>query len=158
MPAAGSSKQQDPWARGEGADDFESALVAVGKRVGEFVALIRETEDFEEFERVFFGFGFGDFPATAAPERAEVSLAIVEAGGDADVVEHAERIEEADVLKRAGDAESGETVRLDAERVVSGETDAAGSGPIDAGDHIERRGFPSSVGTDEPHQLPFPDG
>jgi len=45
-------EQQQARTRGEGARDFQAALVAVGKIAGEFAGAVAEGEDVEELARV----------------------------------------------------------------------------------------------------------
>ena len=89
----------------------------------------------------------------AAPEGLADPVRPVELGGDADIVEDTHRAEEADILERAGHAAFRQNVRLEAGGWLSGESDLAIAGLIDAGNHVEDRRFPRSVRADEADQL-----
>ena len=148
--SGGFVEQKEFRTSGERADNFEAALIAIRKGDGEFVALVREVEDFEEFEGASLGFSFGLGKFFTAPKRTEVALAIVQTGGDADIIEHTERSEKPNVLKGPGNAMRGEAVRFDAERVFSGKTDLPAGRPVNACDHVECGGFSCAVRTNEP--------
>src|SRR5207253_3070266 len=72
---------------------------------------------------------------------------------DHHVLEHGHGREQMDRLEGPGDAEPGDVVRLEAEDVMSVERDVSGVGVVEPGDHVEERGLPRSVRTDDADDL-----
>ena len=75
----------------------------------------------------------------------------------ADIVKHAERRKQADVLKGAGDAARGNAIGLLADNGLTVEKNCSAGRLIDAGDQIKRGGFARPVGTDEGDEFAAPD-
>jgi hypothetical protein len=84
--------------------------------------------------------------------------AAVEVAGDADVVEDGQRTEEADVLKRARDAERDDFVDAQAGEVAAVKGDGAFGRRVNAGDEIEHGGLARTVGANEADEFVFADG
>ena len=72
---------------------------------------------------------------------------------DANVVEGGHVVEQADVLKRARNAQTGHLVRLGAGDVLAIENHRAAGGLIEAGDAVEERRLARAVGADEGEHL-----
>ena len=152
-PGGGFIQQQQLRARGEGADDFQPALVAVGQALGRCVGEFSELEKLQHVHDLR-----GDFLLLVpkdrpARERVRDAADDVQVEGDAHVVEDRERREEADVLERPRDAVLGDLVGCEAVDVVAAERDAALGRLIDAGDEVEDSGLTRAVRPDEPKEL-----
>src|SRR5438067_2045511 len=70
-----------------------------------------------------------------------------------DVVEHRHAGEQRDVLERTGDPERGDMRWPGAGDVLAGESNAAGVGPVETADHVEKRGLAGAVRADNRDQL-----
>ena len=75
-------------------------------------------------------------------------------GAQADVVQDAQLLEQADILKGPGNPGGGDAVAAPVADVLAPEGDPAGADGEDPGDEIEHGGLAGAVGPDEPHQLP----
>ena len=73
--------------------------------------------------------------------------------GDEHVVADAEGAERLEPLERAPDPEARALVRLDVGDVLAVEDDGAAVGRLQPGDHVEQRGLPRAVRTDEAGDL-----
>ena len=86
-------------------------------------------------------------------ERAGLELlarpALAHLRRDEDVVAHAERAERLEPLERAADAEPRALVRLRGGDVLAVEHHGAAGGWLQSRDHVEERGLPRAVGTDQ---------
>ena len=147
-------EQEQLWPCGERANDFEPALIAVGQRTAGRIALCRQTKDLQQLNDV------GSISRSSrveslcrAAERGKCRAAVHVAGG-AHVVENAERTEETDVLKCAGDAAGGDAVGTVTDDRFAGESDPASGWPVDAGDQIEDGRFAGAVRADEADEFP----
>ncbi len=133
---------------GEGADDFEPPLVAVGQGFGGFVAHRAEVEDAEQFVHLAADYILALAESPPAPQSIRDAMRAMHLRGGADVVGHAHGAEQADVLKGAGDAELGEMAGTQLGDGRFPELDAANGRLIDSGDEIEHRGLARAVGAD----------
>ena len=134
---------------GEGADDFEATLFAIGQAAGGGVTETEKIEEREQFLDASGDCGFVLPEAPGAQECVKSVRASMKAGGGADIVENAEAFEEANVLKRARDAESGDLMAAETGEIFPGKRDGSLGRLIDARDEIEDCGLARAVGTDE---------
>ena len=74
-------------------------------------------------------------------------------GAQADVVQDAQLLEQADILKGPGNPGGGDAVAAPVADVLAPESDSAGAEAEDPGDEIEHGGLAGAVGPDKPHQL-----
>ncbi len=72
---------------------------------------------------------------------------------DDHVVDERHFLEQADVLEGSGDAALRDAMGGDALQAASVELEEAAGGREQAGDEVEHRGFPGTVGADEPIDL-----
>ena len=142
----------------EAADDFEPALFAIGKALRGGVAEAAEIKNIKELLGAFGDRGFVGAEGTEADERLDRGGRAVEIAGDADVVEDGEGAEEANVLKRAGDAELDDLIDTQSGNGAAVKRDGALGGLVDAGDEIEDGGLAGAVGADEADELVFAHG
>ena len=73
--------------------------------------------------------------------------------GDLDVVEHGQFLEEPDVLERAGNAEGGDLMRLEAVTIAAVKGDPAGRDRRHAGQQVEDRRLARPVRADQTDQF-----
>ena len=146
-------EEEDLGLGGEGAGDFEAALLAVGEVAGELVGAGFEAEGFEEDVGGGFVLVVFELVVWGAEDGAEEAVGDGLVESDEDVFEDGEAAEEADVLEGAGDAGAVDLEGLFADEGFSGESDVAGGGAVDAGDDVEGGGFAGAVGADEAEEL-----
>src|SRR5918994_2107403 len=121
QPAGGLVEQQQPRLRDEGA---------------------RQLDALQRPEREARGGAKGERAPADVGDRVErpgLDAPAARVRPDEDVVEHGHRLEELDVLERAGDATSDDPVHRRFEQVLARELDLAFVRRVQARDHVERR-------------------
>ncbi len=92
-----------------------------------------------------------------ADHTAQDSAAEVDMAGDQHIVERSQIAEQADILKRPGDAALDDAVRRPAGDVLSIVAQFAARRGGKPGDHVEQRCFASAIGADQAENLIFVD-
>ena len=134
-------EQHDARLGGQRARHLDQALRAGGQPVDALLGDRREPDALDQLVGEHTG-----LELLARPAAAHLR-------GDEHVVAHAERAERLEPLERAADARARALVRLDVGDVLAVEDDGAAGGWLQPGDHVEERGLPRAVGTDETGHL-----
>src|SRR5450759_2808699 len=129
----------------ECAGDFQVALLAVRKVLGQFVAVFPQTYLIEAIssrrDDVAFLTHFGDRMHDGGPcPGPRMTM-----GAGHDVLDTGQRWEQPNVLEGAGDAVADNGVGLETCDIASQEVDLSRRGFVDARDHVEQRCLASAV-------------
>ena len=146
-------QQQQLRSCGEGADDFEAALVAVGQALGRCVGELAELENLQHVHDLRGDLLLFVAEDRSARERMHHAADDVQVKGDADVVEDRQRREQPDVLKGPCDAVLRDVVGGQAVNVAPTKRNRPLGRLVNPGDEVEDGGLARAVGPDEAEEL-----
>ena len=138
---------------GQGADDLESALIAIRKAFGGLVLDPFQIEDAKQFAGVLTQFFLLGLEFGTSGQGMNHVVFQVDVESHAHVVENRQTREETDILECAGDSLSRDLERLETTTGLSLETHRSFRGLVDPCDQVENGGLASAIGSDQPHQL-----
>ena len=142
-------EQQHSRARPDGPRDLEPALVAVGQVAGESIALVLESGQPEQLERLRLELALRALERRARQEGADQRRRRLALEPDLDVVEDRQVAEQADVLEGTADSHPGDGVGRRAGDVATVERDRAARWPEEPGQEMEQRRLAGAVRTDD---------
>src|SRR5262249_6318731 len=146
-------EQQQLGLERQRARDLQAALVPIGEIARALVGTVGKTDQLQQC------FGPASRLTLLRPWRGQPDHAAHEAARrphvtrDHHVLKGRELAEQANVLKRARDAEGGDAVRRQACDVAALVAQAAGRGRGEAGDEVEQRRLAGAVGPDQAEEL-----
>src|SRR2546426_11789086 len=159
IPRGGGLVEQEQVGIGEGrGGEGEELARPVGEAAGGGVGLVREADEVEQPARALPGLALEPPKAPGANQTRERVLFLVLLEEDEEVLERAQAREDADLLKRARDAQARHAMGRDPGQVAAAEEHATVVGGEVAGDAVEERGLARAVRADETHQLAGLDG
>ena len=137
---------------GQGHADFQRALLGIGEIAGEIMGPGFEPNPGQRLGRFLVHLPHpGDRAKQAVPDP------VAREDADAEVLEHAEAMEDVGDLERARQPCPVDAMGLETADAASFEHDFAGRGREHAGDQVEEGGFAGAVGTDDRMPLARPD-
>ena len=146
-------EQQELRPRRQRADDLQPPLRAVGERAGLQVRQVLHFEDGEQLKRPLMRALLGPPVRGQTGERAAQAVAHGVVQPHLHIVLHAQPLEQADVLERAGDAHAVDLVGGLALGIHAVEQDHAARRLVHVGDEIEHGRLAGAVRADEPGDL-----
>ena len=151
-------EEQQLRVRSQRPGDLEAPLGTVGEVLGQLVLYIIETDIPHQAQGLDLGLLLLAVEPRQAQQGLQRRLLEVDVHANHDVLDDRHVGEEADVLEGPRDAAGGDLVRAQADQGLAVELDGTGVGAIDAGEGVEERRFPGTVGTDDGDDPPLLEG